>query len=122
MESFTYPVSYEFNQTANPNNKLLVEQCRLMSGSKYDCSNESRPGYANQFIQYRLVATPESFTLPGGYTDSTYTSISGNGHVAAFCNNALGINPGGPCTVQSVTYNKSNQTLTYTDLNTFRGC
>lgn len=118
-ESFTYPVSYQFNQIADPNNKLLVEQCTWKLGNNYDCSNESKPGYSNQFIKYSLVSTKESFTLPGGYTNSIYTSISGDGHTGAFCNDLPGIQPGGPCTKQRIVFNSSNNTLTYTNLNTF---
>lgn len=121
-ESFTYPVSYQFNQIADSNNQLLVQQCSRNPFSRdkeYDCSNESKPGYANQFIKYRLVSTPNDFTLPGGYTNSIYTSISGDGHSGAFCNDAPGLNPGGPCTQQNIVFNRNNNTLTYTNLNTF---
>lgn len=117
QESFTYPLSYTIHQITEPSNKLTVKQCTekyTLTGKVYDCSNESKPGYANQFIKYRLVSLPTNFPYPmpagSAYANS---SFSNDGHYAAHCSGEFPT----ICYKQRVTF--ANNNLTYVTESTF---
>lgn len=108
QENFSYPIAYVINQISDPSNKLVVQQCQKRypgAVPEYDCSNETKPGYAKQFIKYRLVSTTTAFPYPGyqGF------DFSNDGNYMAYCTQTSPTT----CTKQRVTYNSASNTLTF---------
>lgn len=112
QEDFTYPLEYVFAEASNPTNKLVVQQCQKtgVANPLYDCSNENKPGYKNQFIKYRLVSTTTPF--PQIYVGG---NISNNGDYSAVCTQ----DDPTTCTKNSIAYNSNNNSLTFTKLTEF---
>ncbi len=108
--SFSYPVAYYIKQTgtesqAGGGNTLYVQQCTtyqvIESGeyvTKYNCSNESKPGFANQFVSYTLNPTPTVAPYLG------YLSM--NGKWTYQCTDNL------HCAKYQVTYESATNSLT----------
>jgi hypothetical protein len=107
-EHFTYPLTYTINEVSDQTNKLTVHQCQETSTvNKWDCSNESKPSYKNQFIKYKLVSITHPFPSTG--------ALSNSGKFAAYC--AYESKP--ICYKQSVSYDDENKTLSFNIIESF---
>lgn len=114
QEYFSYPIAYVITQISDVTNKLVVQQCQKRypgAVPQYDCSNETKPGYANQFIKYKLVST----TTPFPYPSNQGFQFSNDGKYMAYC--IQNYYPA-TCYKQSATYNSTVNSLTFNTVST----
>ncbi|MBP9741752.1 MAG: hypothetical protein KBD37_00165 [Burkholderiales bacterium] len=104
--TFSYPLAY-FIQSVDHNSYLTVQQCTYLvaTDSKgYDCSNESAPGYAKQFITYKVNTINGNSNLSVTHPNFGY-AISTDGKWVYNCSSAI------LCNKYALTYDNSSNSL-----------
>jgi hypothetical protein len=111
QSTFNYPLAYNI-YTTDRLTMLVVQQCNSLGGipTQYNCSNESAPGYSNQFITYKMLPVNGSTNI----TANNYGYISNAGNYSYSCN-------GANCASYPITYNSGSNSLNVssTPSNTF---
>lgn len=92
---FTYPIAY-FIKSVDGRQSLTVQQCSYLysygdDNVRYDCSNEKKQGYVNQFIIYKLnpINTGVTNLSLGTFRGKPSPGISKNGNWFYICQRIL---------------------------------
>lgn len=105
--TFSYPLAY-FIETLDHKLYLTVQQCNYEAWhirSQYNCANESAPGYANQFISYKInPINGNTNILIDTYLHYGY-AVSHDGNWAYNCTSAV-------CNKYSLDYDSVSNSLT----------
>ncbi|MBP9742421.1 MAG: hypothetical protein KBD37_03590 [Burkholderiales bacterium] len=111
--TFSYPLAYLI-QSVDHKSSLTVQQCTYnypTDPAEYNCSNESAPGYASQFITYKMNAANGNTNIPEDKYNAYAYAVAQNGNWIYECTAYV-------CNKYALNYSSSANSLMQADIAT----